>query len=131
MWAMMQKFRMRAGSVEAGVVTVPPSSHGTGAGEAIAGEAVLADSAATTPAGSPRLPYPDLPAPLRADVEAALGSPPATETGRTGGFSPGTAAVLTCADGTRAFLKAVGTPLDPDTPDLHRTEARVDRKSVV
>ena len=29
MWAMMQKFRMRAGSVLAGVVTVPPSSHGT------------------------------------------------------------------------------------------------------
>ncbi len=33
--------------------------------------------------------------------------------------------MLTCADGTRAFLEAVGTPLDPDTPDLHRTEARV------
>jgi hypothetical protein len=49
----------------------------------------------------------------------------ATVTGCTGGFSPGTAAVLTCADGTRAFLKAVGTPLNPDTPDLHRTEARV------
>ncbi|MGY1763801.1 phosphotransferase family protein [Geodermatophilus sp. SYSU D00779] len=78
-----------------------------------------------TPAGSPRLPYPDLPAVLRADVEAALGSPVATVTGCTGGFSPGTAAVLTCADGTRAFLKAVGTPLNPDTPDLLRTEAGV------
>jgi Ser/Thr protein kinase RdoA (MazF antagonist) len=33
--------------------------------------------------------------------------------------------VLTCSDGRRAFLEAVGTPLDPDTPDLHRTEARV------
>ena len=30
MWAMMQKFRMRAGSVVAGVVTVPPSSHAPG-----------------------------------------------------------------------------------------------------
>jgi aminoglycoside phosphotransferase (APT) family kinase protein len=78
-----------------------------------------------TPAGSPRLPYPDLPALLRTDIEAALGSPVATVTGCTGGFSPGTAAVLTCSDGTRAFVKAVGTPLNPDTPDLHRTEARV------
>src|SRR3954467_12535634 len=32
MWAMMQKFRMRAGSVVAGVVTVLPSSHGTPVG---------------------------------------------------------------------------------------------------
>src|SRR4051812_18336110 len=32
MWAMMQKFRMRAGSRGAGVVTVPPSSHGPNAG---------------------------------------------------------------------------------------------------
>ena len=78
-----------------------------------------------TPAGSPRLPYPDLPAVLRADVEAALGSAVTTVTGCTGGFSPGTAAVLTCADGTQAFVKAVGTPLNPDTPELHRTEARV------
>src|SRR3712207_8935083 len=115
MWAMMQKFRMRAGSVEAGVVTVPPSSHGTGAGEAMARQAAYVDSAAMTPAGSPRLPYPDLPAVLRADVEAALGSPVVTVTGCTGGFSPGTAAVLTCVDGTRAFVKAVSTPLNPDT----------------
>jgi hypothetical protein len=86
---MMQKFRMRAGSVEAGVVTVPPSSHGTRAGEAIAREAALADSSAMTPARSPRLPYPDLPAPLRADIEAALGSPVATVTGCTGASPPG------------------------------------------
>src|SRR3712207_1221085 len=125
MWAMMQKFRMRAGSVEAGVVTVPPWSHATRAGEAVAREGALAGSPVTTPAGSPRPPDPDLPAPLRADIEAALGSPVATVTGCTGGFSPGTAAVLTCSDGTRAFVKAVGTPLNPDTPDLHRTEARV------
>ena len=34
MWAMMQKFRMRAGSVVAGVVTVPPSSHAPAGGTA-------------------------------------------------------------------------------------------------
>src|SRR4051812_47042269 len=35
MWAMMQKFRMRAGSVLAGAVTVPPSSHGRTPGTAL------------------------------------------------------------------------------------------------
>src|SRR3954463_4989393 len=34
MWAMMQKFRMRAGSVLAGVVTVTPSSHAPASGTA-------------------------------------------------------------------------------------------------
>jgi hypothetical protein len=32
---MMQKFRIRAGSVAAGVVTVPPSSHAPPAGMAL------------------------------------------------------------------------------------------------
>ena len=75
--------------------------------------------------GSPRLPYADLPAGLRGEIEAALGGPVVGATTCAGGFSPGTAAVLTCADGSRAFLKAVGTPLNPDTPRMHRAEAAV------
>jgi len=75
--------------------------------------------------GSPRLRYDQLPAGLRTAVDAALGSPVVTASPRTGGFSPGPAAVLTCADGSRAFVKAVGTPLNPDTPDLLRSEARI------
>ena len=66
--------------------------------------------------GSPRLPYDRLPAGFRAAIDAALGSPVVTVSARTGGFSPGPAAVVTCADGGRAFVKAVGTPLNPDTP---------------
>src|SRR4051795_2684421 len=42
MWAMMQKFRMRAGSVLAGVVTVLPSSHGTRPDRATAGDGRVA-----------------------------------------------------------------------------------------
>jgi hypothetical protein len=42
MWAMMQKFRMRAGSVLAGVVTVPPSSHGRGGRDVLTRRAVPA-----------------------------------------------------------------------------------------
>lgn len=41
-----------------------------------------------------------------------------------GGFSPGVAARLTLGNGRRAFVKAVGD-LNPDSPDLHRAEARV------
>jgi aminoglycoside phosphotransferase (APT) family kinase protein len=75
--------------------------------------------------GSPRLPYAGLPAQLRARIEAALGSAVVSASTCAGGFSPGTAALLTCADGSRAFVKAVGTPLNPDTPQLHRREAAI------
>ncbi len=75
--------------------------------------------------GSPRLPYDRLPAGFRAAIDAALGSAVETVSARTGGFSPGPAAVVTCADGSRAFVKAVGTPLNPDTPRLLRAEAAV------
>ena len=75
--------------------------------------------------GTPRLPYADLPSALRLQIEAALGCAVVAAEGCAGGFSPGTAAVLTCADGTRAFVKAVGTPLNADSVELHRREARI------
>ena len=40
-------------------------------------------------------------------------------------MSPGCATRLTCADGTRAFVKAVGAELNPDTPGLFRREIGV------
>ncbi|MGY2128399.1 phosphotransferase family protein [Blastococcus sp. SYSU DS0617] len=75
--------------------------------------------------GSPRLPYARLPAGLRAEIDAALGSPVVAVSPRQGGFSPGPAVVVTCADGRSAFVKAVGTPLNPETPTLMRAEAEV------
>lgn len=75
--------------------------------------------------GSPRLPYDQLPAGLRAQIDDVLGSPVVDVSPRQGGFSPGPAAVVTCANGGRAFVKAVGTPLNPRTPDMLRTEATV------
>ena len=74
--------------------------------------------------GSPRLPYADLPAGLRAAVDDALGSPVVSVSPRTGGFSAGPAAVLTCASGRRVFVKAVGTSIDPGTLELVRREGR-------
>src|SRR4051795_10591874 len=62
MWAMMQKFRMRAGSVAAGVVTVLPSSHARARGTAFdPGAAVTSVGAAR------RLPAPPV-------VVAAVGA---------------------------------------------------------
>jgi Ser/Thr protein kinase RdoA (MazF antagonist) len=42
-----------------------------------------------------------------------------------GGFSPGLAARLVLEDGRRVFLKAVHEATNPDTPDIHRREARI------
>ncbi len=124
MWAMMQKFRMRAGSVRAGAVTVRPSSHAGTTENAIACSDVSGDALPVSSPGSPRLPYADLPAGLRAAVDGALGSPVVAVSPRTGGFSAGPAAVLTCASGRRVFVKAVGTPIDPGTLELVRREGR-------
>ena len=75
--------------------------------------------------GSPRVPYAALPAGLRQSVDAALGSAVTDVSPRQGGFSPGPAAVLTCADGRRAFVKAVGTPLNAEAVVILRAEGRV------
>lgn len=72
-----------------------------------------------------RLPYDGVPAAVRAWVEQTLGSPVVEVAEQVGGMSPGCATRLTCADGTRAFVKAVGASLNPDTPDLFRREIGV------
>jgi aminoglycoside phosphotransferase (APT) family kinase protein len=66
-----------------------------------------------------------MPAALRQAVEAGLGSRVVEAVTQPGGFSPGVAARLVLADGRRAFVKAVGPQPNPESPDLHRAEARV------
>lgn len=68
------------------------------------------------------MPYSDLPSAVRAWVERELGSVVVSATTQQGGFSPGTAARLVTASGRRAFVKAVGTSLNPKTPELFRLE---------
>lgn len=75
--------------------------------------------------GSPHLALSEAPAAVRTWVEQVLGSPVVTAASQTGGFSPGVAARVRCADGTRAFVKAVGPELNPHTPALVRTEIEV------
>ena len=72
-----------------------------------------------------RLPYEAIPAAVRAWVDAELGSPVVATAEQVGGMSPGCATRVTCADGTRAFVKAVGAELNPDTPGLFRREVGV------
>jgi hypothetical protein len=68
------------------------------------------------------LPYAEVPASVRAWAEETLGSPVVGAVDQLGGMSPGCATRLECADGTRAFVKAVGAGLNPDTPGLFRRE---------
>jgi hypothetical protein len=63
-----------------------------------------------------------MPEHVRDWVTDELGSPVATAADQVGGMSPGCATRLVCEDGTRAFVKAVGTELNPKTPELFRRE---------
>jgi aminoglycoside phosphotransferase (APT) family kinase protein len=72
-----------------------------------------------------RLAYDDLPAHVRAWVEDQLESSVVSAVTQPGGFSPGVAARLVCASGSRAFVKAVSTEANPRSPDMHRREARI------
>ncbi|MGZ4744928.1 MAG: phosphotransferase [Oryzihumus sp.] len=70
-----------------------------------------------------RLPWTEVPARVRDWAEATLGSPVVSAADQVGGMSPGCATRLECADGSRAFVKAVGPELNPVTPSLFRREA--------
>ena len=69
-----------------------------------------------------RAPYAAMPDHVRAWVDETLGSPVVETNEQVGGMSPGCATRLVCADGSRAFVKAVGLELNPDTPNLFRRE---------
>jgi len=61
-----------------------------------------------------------VPPAVRAEVGARLGSPIGTVTSCTGGFTPGLAAVLSSADGSSAFVKAL--PVDGPGAATYRRE---------
>jgi hypothetical protein len=81
-------------------------------------------SGPTPVAASPRIAWTDVPEPVRAAVADALGSPVASAATQLGGFSPGAAVRVVCMDGSRAFVKACGSSLNPDSPGIHRAEIR-------
>src|SRR3954447_9837774 len=80
---------------------------------------------APPPAQGVRIAYDELPAVVRAWVDAALGEPVVEAVTQPGGFSPGVASRVRTADGRRAFVKAVAATPNPETPDMDRKEATV------
>jgi hypothetical protein len=92
-----------------------------------AGHGPTADHVQVThppPAAGRRLPWRAIPGHLRDRVEDLLGARVLRAKTQPGGFSPGVAARLNLAGGGRAFVKAVDD-LNPDSPDIHRSEARI------
>ena len=77
------------------------------------------------PAQGARIPWEAVPESVRAAVESGLGSRVSQSVTQPGGFSPGVAARLRLEDGRTAFVKAVGSEPNPESPDFHRSEARV------
>lgn len=76
------------------------------------------------PATGVRHHWADLPDTVRNAVQDILGAPVVEARSQSGGFSPGVAARVRLADGSRAFVKAVSAEVNPDSPDQHRAEAR-------
>lgn len=91
----------------------------------MAGPAAGVDVSAPPRAVGVRLAYERVPAPVRDWVDATLGSPVRSAATQAGGMSPGCAARLVTADGRRAFCKAVGPELNPDTCTMFRHEMQV------
>ncbi|MGH3169523.1 MAG: aminoglycoside phosphotransferase family protein [Trebonia sp.] len=77
------------------------------------------------PAEGARTAWEDLPRPVRKEIERVCGSPVTESETQPGGFSPGVAARVACADGSRWFVKTASADVNPDTPRLHRQEAVV------
>lgn len=79
-------------------------------------------SASLPTVSGPRLEWSEVPDHVRTAVESELGASVVSATTQLGGFSPGAAARVALSDGRRAFVKACGSEINPDTPDLNRAE---------
>lgn len=90
------------------------------------GVVTVADPRSPVPYGrtARRLEWAHLPPPLRRLIERRCGSPVVRATSQAGGFTPGFASVLECADGTRHFVKAASTKAQRVFAASYREEAR-------
>lgn len=62
---------------------------------------------------------------MREAIGRVCGAPVTEALTQPGGFSPGVAARVRCADGGRWFVKAASAERNSDAPRLHRQEAKV------
>ncbi|WP_149814702.1 hypothetical protein [Serinicoccus marinus] len=72
-----------------------------------------------------RLGWADLPERVHDWAEQVLGARVVRAESQPTGFSPGSADRVETADGRRAFVKAVSSEQNPDSPGLHRREVAV------
>lgn len=97
----------------------------TGTAEGASASKPDAFTAAVPAAKALRIPWPRLPIALREAVESFLGSVVLAATSQIGGFSSGAALRLICADGSRAFLKAIPSHGDSYALWLYDKEVRI------
>lgn len=82
-------------------------------------------SSSPPPAAGVRVHWEELPRSIRDAVEQRLDGKVVEPVTQPGGFSPGLAARLLLDDGRRVFVKAVSEMANPDSPGMHRREARI------
>ncbi|MFL6177298.1 MAG: phosphotransferase [Ornithinibacter sp.] len=80
------------------------------------------------PRGRTRIGWAQLPVAVRAGVEEILGARVVSAASQPGGLSPGSADRLVTDDGGTAFVKAVSSAQNQDSPGIHRAEAAVCRQ---
>lgn len=85
----------------------------------------FSNQASNPPARGVRVDWDQLPPHVRLGIEAMVGGEVVEAITQPGGFSPGLAARLRLRGGRRVFVKAVSGEANPDTPDIHRQEARI------
>jgi hypothetical protein len=78
----------------------------------------------TVPTTGVHLPWAEVPETVRHWVAGVGGGTPTSARDLAGGFLPGATTVLTCPE-RAIFVKAVGTDLNPESPDFHRREAAI------
>ncbi|MET8549647.1 phosphotransferase [Micromonospora zamorensis] len=71
-----------------------------------------------------RISWTDLPERVRTSVQEIIGDRVVEAVSQPGGYSPGTADRVRTATGLRAFVKAISPAQNPDSPRMHRAEAR-------
>jgi hypothetical protein len=76
-------------------------------------------------ASGTRMQWEQMPVATRNAIEDRLGSEVVDARSQSGGFSPGLAVRLLLVDNNRVFLKAVCGSPNPDSPAMHRREARI------
>jgi aminoglycoside phosphotransferase (APT) family kinase protein len=115
---------MLCAPVRSGLARYPDASPAA-TGDHRTVDLVSSQGAAVAASGGSRLGWHEVVPDLRATLESEFGARVVASEGRTGGFSPGLASVLTFDDGRRVFAKAISAARNTFSVDMIRTESAV------